>query len=498
MEPGDRLCVDGHLATLRFVGSIPQWPNTTALGLEWDERGRGKGNGSLNGVTYFHSQGAALFIKASNPKIQKRVSFAEALHTRYAGSENEKALDEEIVMGKKHVERLGFDKLNRLTRDFVHLKTISLDKLGIFCAGEKRELQETRHLDLSYNLFVDWAEVVKILHCAPLESLNLNGNRFVAFPSVMPNSGQSATVTELSLASTQLGHHLKDVLVHFPNLQHLCLASNFITDEMVDSAQFPESLQTLDVSHNDLTRLPNLPLRTLLAAFNAITSFSKETSSVSELDIRGNPISSWHEIDRICDVFPNLRSIRLDQCALFNGFSDDEMTLQSIARLGCTRMESINGSSIKESDVTNAELYFISQVKAGSLQYHNPRQWARLLSKHDISEAPAPAPVSSHRLLLHICDGDRTILSRPFMVDCTILRLKGTIAKLRGTSVLDFALYYYVNDDVAYLDNNFATLESAGLKHNQTLHVLSCSRRDSTTRPPNDATTQSLRPCSSP
>ena len=51
---GERLCLKGQTCTVRYIGAVADKPGQW-LGLEWDDSGRGKHNGTHEGVSYFTS-----------------------------------------------------------------------------------------------------------------------------------------------------------------------------------------------------------------------------------------------------------------------------------------------------------------------------------------------------------------------------------------------------------------------------------------------------------
>jgi dynactin complex subunit len=110
-----RISLQSHLGTLRYRGPIPVWPNTTALGIEWDDDTRGKHSGSHNGVTYFETSvpNSATFVKAGR-KFDEKQSFLEALKERYAPDEVDELEKIDIMFGNKVAERVGFDKIRKL------------------------------------------------------------------------------------------------------------------------------------------------------------------------------------------------------------------------------------------------------------------------------------------------------------------------------------------------------------------------------------------------
>ena len=50
--PGKRLSYDGNPCTVRYLGSV-QSTKGEWLGVEWDDAGRGKHDGSHDGIKYF-------------------------------------------------------------------------------------------------------------------------------------------------------------------------------------------------------------------------------------------------------------------------------------------------------------------------------------------------------------------------------------------------------------------------------------------------------------
>jgi hypothetical protein len=74
---GQRLSFDGHLCTVRYVGTV-QGTTGDWLGVEWDDTTRGKHSGEHKGIRYFSCMWMLLFIikllltllqaKATNPQ----------------------------------------------------------------------------------------------------------------------------------------------------------------------------------------------------------------------------------------------------------------------------------------------------------------------------------------------------------------------------------------------------------------------------------------------
>lgn len=483
----DRISVDGHLATVKYVGTLPIWgPNVQAYGVEWDESTRGKNSGSLDGIIYFDTSvaGAGSFLKTANRRIMPQFSFTEALHTHYAGQENVLILEESIQFGKKTVENYGFQKLNALLRNFEKLKVLSLDKKQISSAGDVPFLRNVEALDLSYNLFSSFSEVFKIVERMPtLQSLNLNGNRF----AVEDLNASFPSVSELTLASTMISPaQLLSLLPCFPSLKVLSLAGNKLhSDELPDLLNF----ERLDLSFNLLETVPQLNATALIVADNNIAQIPKTVlPGVQTLDLRCTNIESWNEIDKINHAFPNLKELRIDGLPLFGDITVEEMTVNIIARIECLdyrnqdHLWKLNGSTILEDEIKNSELYFVAKVRSGQLQYSNADRWKTLLAKYDIGDAIAQSQtVDSSIIQLSIrlsSEPELVLFTRKYLAKNTVLRLKGTISRFLKRPLPEFEVYYYVNEDNSSynatrqsLHDDIASLENLALASNQRIYI---------------------------
>ncbi len=88
-QVNDRIIIDGQRATVRYVGLIADQEGPW-IGLEWDDPGRGKHDGTANGHKYFHCQfakGAGTFVRASKlPAACRGQSLADAIRQRWVSS----------------------------------------------------------------------------------------------------------------------------------------------------------------------------------------------------------------------------------------------------------------------------------------------------------------------------------------------------------------------------------------------------------------------------
>lgn len=126
MEIGERLLVkdkDGlFYGTVRFCGEISgkagDW-----VGVEWDDPGRGKNDGSVGDTRYFtcrRQPPSASFLKSE--KVKPGISLVDAVKERYTLSEADlKDMSIETASHRTmHVDFSGLDQASR------HLKQLSL------------------------------------------------------------------------------------------------------------------------------------------------------------------------------------------------------------------------------------------------------------------------------------------------------------------------------------------------------------------------------------
>jgi hypothetical protein len=81
---GQRISVEGSVATVRYVGKLDSDVDNVWVGVEWDDVSRGKHDGSYQGRRYFTclNGGSGSFLKLH--KLDYGVDFVTAVHDRYA------------------------------------------------------------------------------------------------------------------------------------------------------------------------------------------------------------------------------------------------------------------------------------------------------------------------------------------------------------------------------------------------------------------------------
>lgn len=469
----DRISIDNELATIRYVGPIEPWgESVVALGIEWDDPNRGKNNGCLKGKQYFttsHPQSGS-FIKSTNSNICQNCSFVDVLKLQYGST----AEFDEISLGSKVTESYGFNKLNTITNDFAKLESISLEKKSIRQSGllEDLSLANLSHLDLSFNLFVDFQQVENVLTIAPqIRQLNLNGNRFSEYTKGSIN----LSVKSLRLSSTFIKIDLLTaILANFPNLEELYLASNnYDNDDILQLFRSNNlNLKLLDLSFNRLSHIPNLSIDSIILANNTISSLDFGGDfSPSLLDLRDNLINDWYECDKLIQL-PNLKQLRINGNPVFDDYTSEEQEIYLTARANFHGK--LNGTTPSPEEIANADLYFISQVKNGKIEYIKGQRWQDLLNTYQIHDTEVSKDSQTHlqrKLLnLNIHYMDHT-LSRVFLNNNTILRLKGIIANTWDLPILNIKIYYLLDNIKLFLDDDIANLDNYGFSQGQELYV---------------------------
>ncbi|CAG8199967.1 unnamed protein product [Penicillium salamii] len=414
---GQRRSFDGHLCTIRYVGTV-QGTTGDWLGVEWDDATRGKHSGEHKGIRYFSCKSnqptAGSFVRPSRPSDQPR-SFLEALREKYASepvpSTSPDALagttaqKNAIEISGKVVEEVGFDKIRRQLAELQELRIVLLDGLrvvGVLPTYEQDQDSDSDaarqigltcpkiiELDLSRSLLSQWGDLWQI--CNQLKHskrLRLNGNRFQNLEDNLVFEG----ITELHLEETLLSwNEIAAIVSRFPGLTSLTASANQLTEI---SCELPSTITTLTLEHNEITSisalrhlsaLPNL--QHLSVRGNSISTANKDTttfqfpSTLRSLDISRNNITSWAILNDLPTIFPGLTTLRISGNPLFDqpplppsitaapsasasdskAMTVDEAFMLTLSRFPST-LTTLNYSTITPQDRLNAEMYYLSLI----------------------------------------------------------------------------------------------------------------------------------------
>lgn len=484
---------DGFLATVKYVGYLTDiWGEELVVGVEWDKPERGKNSGDIKGKHYFQTEiaGAGSFLKLNSGKLEyERLTFAQALLKRYG---KQVIKNETITFGTKTAENYGFDKLGDYQAHFETLLSVSLDASNVaipLLEGEKivvSRLKNLKYLDISFSLVNLLKLVWEVIDCIPtLEELSIGGNRFFDVEDVCFCGGSPHELLKiLRLPASNFPFKILPlILKKFPNIEEVSLAGNGYQDSDLKSLNI-STLNRLDLSFNKLTTFPsscsNIPSINLEG--NLISSYKLGDISSKSIDLRGNKIADWEFLDQLSESATQLTDLRINRNPLFEEMSIDEMTFLTMARFKCgpNGLESLNGSQLKKSEIHEAELYFISQVRSGRAHINQDRtRWREISTKHNIEDFTTItksniSELAKKRIQIRIRNGEN-VKVKQFLIDNTVLRLKGVVARLFHVSVLDFELYYFIDgletQEKQHLDDDIALLDRFSFRQGQEIFV---------------------------
>ncbi|KEP65424.1 UNVERIFIED_CONTAM: CAP-Gly domain-containing protein [Hammondia hammondi] len=387
--PGDRVAdLDGHLGTVRYIGPVEGYSRRIAaaseyetsssspsccedaelwIGVEWDDAGRGKHDGSLNGKVYFSCVGslrkkpaasgaggeqaervtAGSFVKRH--KLLEPTDFKRAVLERYTVKLTQEQVDSMLLVNPltnktKPVEFVGRKEAEEHFARLHLLNAMSFTSVSaIRYAGPPPHLllPNLRLLSLANSLITNWEELLGILRCVPrLSSLSLCGTRLQA--STLPSR-----VSVSSEKAEHSGHTERVILQELSDLQ---LDGTFVTwEELLAFDALAPNLQRLSIRGNDFSPferntasssdddLPPFPLFDPSASLleRRIESGKEETAfflkeehaplppreavqenpssrifhGLRSLDVSDNPIQSWVAIFACMRHLPRLECL---------------------------------------------------------------------------------------------------------------------------------------------------------------------------------------------
>lgn len=461
IQVGDRLSVRGELCTIRFIGDIPQWKDSKAFGLEWDNPKRGRHNGSVDGVSYFQTSesNAGSLIKQSKliEALKNRRSFTEAMADVYLrGNE----LQEDVYFGTKKAEMYGLDVLTSKNQDSENTHNADLSRRYIACCGLQDDLvlfhkqfKNLMKLDLSFNLFTEFSEIAKIIEGLPnLQSLSVSGNLFTIGDSsikrgVFPLEELKANYCRMS------NDKINSLGKMFPQLRRMEISGNNL--ENSNDLSIPPLVQELSLADNNLSSIPlfisNSVISYLNMSSNRISRLIRGNfQNIKALDLSHCEIDSWDFIDELCECFPNVISLKIFGNPLTRDQNNDDVFLQMIGRN--RHLAYLDGTMITGKVRSEAEIYFMAQVaKTKAAISSKSAQWNYLKEKHGIVSRKIEEDSVINQLdvleitLIH--DGRK--IQKVSLLPCYSIRyIKTIISRLLSLSITDFKLNYVILNGV--------------------------------------------------
>lgn len=425
----ERRVYDDAVCTVRYIGTVAPWGDRLALGVEWDDKSRGKNNGEIDGVKYFNCRaiGAGSFIKASR-KYETPSDFGSCFHEKYLTNPE---FEEIRLSTAKKVETYDVDSMFEFQSTVENLIAINLG--GCRISSMKSSINfsaftNLTKLDLSYNLFASFGEIVNASAEFPkLRTLRLDGNRF-DFSDELANTCQpNPAIEELSINNSLLTEdEISCIIASFPNLHTLSIAFNNL--ERIPPSIHNSSLKVLDISNNVISSLRGLPpsLSQIYASNCSIKSagLGTEDHIPPLLDLVNNGPFDWNIISVL--GARNVKSLSLNVATSIEAITNRPFIITRIPYL-----QTLDGTSISESERTDAELFTRSCVVKGTHPPLPEYLWASLNDKY--GELPLLSENSINARLMKIYIGNS---QEPIQVvrDAPMYRLAWCIARREGIS----------------------------------------------------------------
>lgn len=427
----DRIDLGGDRGTVRFVGSLQGRGETVWAGVEWDDAGRGRHDGSVDGHEYFSCTrpGAGSFVKLVKLGSGGRRTLMQAVTQRYCIDAADDGTGRDAVnwVGGARVELvLPSDSSTVGQVDFASLKIVDVSGMGV-CEIENGDTADAhvkherlgdlftqlRELRVADNLLNDVRVVPKLVKELPeLHTLDASRNLFLPVAG-SGGSFRGPAVSKLrALVLNQCNLEWETVLGICAMAPHLCElrlhraglgairsgGERWVTDILA-------KVEVLDLDSNSVpwqdvqsvySRLPSL--RELFISNNGIdgevalqpgVGGEMPFPSLHKLGVSENPICNWDfvtglmHIPRLCALLISCTPLSADEkCPIPH-------RLRVIARL--PTITTLDGSIISSDERLHAERRYLADealpARAAGHGVKHPRL-EKLLSEHSTISAP--------------------------------------------------------------------------------------------------------------
>nr|CAH7733567.1 unnamed protein product [Callosobruchus chinensis] len=405
---GSRVDCCGYIGTIKYIGPV-EGHKGIWLGVDWDDSTRGKHNGTVNGIDYFHTWHPKSGSFVRKEKVNFGQSLIQAIKTRYGYIEDDTAakLNEQTLLkfqqdiNAPFLQLVGFDKVADKQRDFNSLQVVSVRSMNVNSIGGegdelKRLFPNIREIDLSRSLLCSWVDVFTI--CTQLESLNLlNVSENIL---ELPHNYEEYKFPQISILIC--GHmHLnwedvKKLVQVFPNVKELRVPYNDITDLSTSDDKNFKNLEMLDLDGNEI-RLWNevnklkviKNLRHLIVENIKLQSIRFEEDNIpiahfknlNVLNINENLISEWRSVGELnkLELLEHLRILKNPILETEKFETRIEIIIAKIKNL-----KTINGSTIKREERFGAEIDYLKKYALEWMDVQkNPEARSNFLLEHN-------------------------------------------------------------------------------------------------------------------
>ncbi|KAF8115412.1 hypothetical protein N665_0027s0028 [Sinapis alba] len=374
-----------RVGTVKYVGGVEGYSGTW-IGVDWDQDGDGKHNGTVNGIFYFNGRSQTSASFARPEKLSRGITLLQALELRYKTTSTKEEEDEMYVLSAKNkrvsIQLLGGDKIQDKLSRLEELTSASLPFLGVSSLGDLASmLPDLKLLDLTGNLISDWEEIGALCEQLPaLTTLNLSYNSLSSQVTSLP---QLKNIRVLVLNNTGLSWtQVEDLRPSLPALEELHLMGNMISSITSTSSsedQTFDSLRLLNLEDNcisewsEVLKLSQLPclehlylnknkLSRIFHSVNGNESPKKSSDpfpSLRCLLLGANNIGDLASVDAL-NVFPKLVDIRLSDNPVTDLARDGVPRYVLVARL--TKVQMLNGSEVRAREKKESEIRYVRMV----------------------------------------------------------------------------------------------------------------------------------------
>ncbi|KAI8606037.1 hypothetical protein EDD21DRAFT_410545 [Dissophora ornata] len=396
LSVGQRVEAEHFRGTVRYVGEVPPTKGDW-IGVEWDDKERGKHSGEHNGTKYFDClfPGTGTFTRPSS-KLNTGSTLLQVLRERYV--DDEPTVQTALYLGNSNieVEVYDFERVKERQRKLHLMDIVGLANTNVANAADFEETQKAcpdiRDLDLSSTLIATWKDVADI--CAPLSKLDilrLNRNRFQPLIEQPSLEYGFKNIRCLAMIRIYLTWDEVELLEpSMPNLQIFQIGFNMYTElgktneSSSASSQKLKGFANLEELHlegnlfedwNQILRLSRLPkLKSLDLSDNKIKSIigpqdEDDFKLLTTLGLANNLLNDWSSIDQL-GKYASLRNVWIGNNPIVDNplqnqysgdvFSGLDSRISAIARMPW--IQQLNGSEITKKVRIDAELYYLKHV----------------------------------------------------------------------------------------------------------------------------------------
>uniref|UniRef100_A0A0N5ALA7 Tubulin-specific chaperone cofactor E-like protein n=1 Tax=Syphacia muris TaxID=451379 RepID=A0A0N5ALA7_9BILA len=342
------------------------------------------------------------------------------------------------------------------------LSLLVLDHKGICTVGDTKRFftlaKNVVEVDVSFNNFVEWEEIGKILSLKKLQTLNVGYNPLK--DNIDTELPMAATVTALYLCGTELSlTTIRKLLKSMPMLAELKIKNGVDDENCLEPISVSVRTQYLircEISDWKIVILlrrlfPNCEHLVLCENPIKKVEFGEEENSseifkgLRYLSLRGCLIDDWESIEGLSEI-DTLKSMKLQQIPLLNNYTDDEKYHLIIGRL--PYLEELNGLLITEE-------HRITSERAIYRYYDNyetkPKIFDSLISRHGHLAPLCSLDLSPKKSVsvVVVCEEKQFSSTLKVPRAVTVIAFKRILGKRLNVSLHSMRLFYMGPPDLA-------------------------------------------------